>query len=137
MPPYFLELLLIIPFLLNAVFALKEAAWAHLLLLLLRQQIILPLSNISLPLNLGLEFSEVLLFLFDMLLSAEQLFLLSADQLLPKHQIGVILLFLFLNSLPFPLTLLADSPIFSLLLFPSVGSHPHFLSLVACLQLTL
>lgn len=74
--PHSIELLLMPPFLFKAFLALENSASAH-LFPLSRQELVLSLIILPLPLDLLLDFSEVLLFLYDLFLSAEQPFLFA------------------------------------------------------------
>ena len=81
------------PFLFKAFLALEDGASAH-LFPLSRQELLLSLIILPLPLDVLLKLSEVLLFFNDQLLSVEQSFLLAENPLFFEHQTGVLLLFL-------------------------------------------
>ena len=81
------------PFLFQAFLALENSASTH-LFPLSHQELVLPMGNLPLPLDVLLEFSEVLLFLNYLFLSVEQSFLLAENPLFLEHQTGVLLPFL-------------------------------------------
>ena len=87
--PHSIELLLMPPFLFWAFLALENSASAY-LFLLSHQELMLSLIILPLPLDLLLELSEVLLFLYDLFFSAKQPFLLAENPLFLEHQTGVL-----------------------------------------------